>query len=133
MCQVVFLYFVASFAASRKEGFSACYYHLVDYVYLSMAAFLARALYPAAATIETWTDIDNVVAWSGVSPVPWSWVMEKAGAGDAPCAMIVCALPAHVVVDILRQWAEEMRPSYAEQVKVALTFNGVRLAAHVWP
>ena len=36
-------------------------------------------------------------------------------------------LPVHVVVDTLRQWAEEMRPSYAEQVKVALTFNGARL------
>ena len=53
--------------------------------------------------------------------------MGKAGAGDAPNVMIVCGLPIHVVVDLLRQWVDEVRRSYAEQSKVALTFTALWL------
>ena len=33
------------------------YYPLLLYFFFGMAAFLARALYPAAGTVDTWTDI----------------------------------------------------------------------------
>jgi len=62
-----------------------------------------------------------------VSAASWAWVMDKAGAEESPSIIIVCALPVHVVVSILRLWVDEVHPSYTEQVKIALTFNGVRL------
>jgi len=87
---------------------------------------MARRLYPTAATLEGWTTVDDARTWSGVSPASWDWLMNKAGAGDAPIVVVV-ALPVHGIVDLIRSWSEELRPAYAEQVKVALTFNAIRL------
>ena len=96
--------------------------------FFEMAALLARALYPSAETVTGWADVNAVVAWSGIAPASWNFLMDKAGATEEGLsAMIICGLPVHIVVDIIGIWKTERAPTYAEQVKAALTFNGVRL------